>query len=244
MDAKMSDRDKLDKKVMHLERQKLWLKAITVTAKPKSKEMANPEFAVPKKPSGCFKFDDGTTQNWTLDQLYDASSKTLKKTTAYFPFDLHNSQNLALAAFADPLIVTDTTVTKCDIYFDSPDLSSNKDWQGIKGYSVDVYRTLASGCWGLGEYMTQMQVIVTDTTDNSVHTYGEHNGDFIFHPIKHLTPYHLIWKPSVLLDPKYKIKQLRIRMTMPGYVPPTQGFAPGECAPKGRWLIGNVCPEK
>ena len=99
----MSEREEWEKKVMHLDLQKLWLKAITVTAKPKSKEMASPEFAVPKKPSGCFKFNDGTTQNWTLDQLYDSDSKPLKKIAAYFLFVLLNSQNLALAAFVDPL---------------------------------------------------------------------------------------------------------------------------------------------
>jgi len=144
----------------------------------------------------------------------------------------------------DPLIVTDKTAKRVDIYFDSPDLSSNADWQGIKGYSVDVYRMFASPCWDFEDmYLTQMQLIVIDTTDNSLHTYGEHNGDFIFHALKHLTPYHFIWKPSVLSDQKYKVKQLRIRMTMPGYMEPTPGFAPGECAPKGRWLIGNVCPQ-
>ena len=45
----MSDWEEWEKKVMRLDLQKIWLKAITVTAKPKSKEMANPKYAVPKK---------------------------------------------------------------------------------------------------------------------------------------------------------------------------------------------------
>ena len=43
-----------------------------------------------------------------------------------------------------------------------------------------------------------------------------------------------------LTHPKYKVEKVRIRMTMPGYL----GTGGGECAPKGKWLIGNVCPEK
>ncbi len=221
---------------------KMWLKATKVTANPKSKEIVGqPEYAVPK-PSGCFKFNDGTTQNWTLDQLYDSSSTNFKKAAAYFPFVLYNSQNLALAASVDSLLVLDKTVKKCDIFFDSPDLSSNADWQGITGYSIDVYRMLASLCGDSeNSYLTQMQLLLFDTTDKKVHTFGEYNGaNYIFHPIKLLTPYHFIWKPSVLTDPKYIVKKLRIRMTMPGYLGP----GGGECAPKGKWLIGNVCPEK
>lgn len=223
----------------------MWLNAIKVKAKPQSKETANPETAVPKKLAACYRFNDGTTQNWVLDQLYDSKpdpkTNTQKKIAAYFPFVLLNSQNIALAASVDPLIVTDPTVMQCDIYFDSPDLSMNADWQGIDGYSLDLYRTLASEGWDSEDlYLTQMNIVLIDTTDNSLHTFGEHNGDFIFHPIKYKTPYHFIWKPSVLSDPKYKVKRLRIRMTMPGYLGP----GGGELAPKGKWLIGNVCPEK
>lgn len=98
---------------------------------PKSKEMVGQRaYAIPK-PSGCFKFNDGTTQNWTLDQLYDSDSKSFKKVAAYFPFVLFNSQNIALAASVDPLLVLDKTVKKCDIYFDSPDLSSNADGKAL-----------------------------------------------------------------------------------------------------------------
>jgi hypothetical protein len=196
------------------------------------------------KRSGCFRFDDGTTKNWTLDQLYDAETSPLKKVPAYFPFVLHNSQNLALAASVSPLLVTDPNCNKCDIYFDSPDLSSNADWQGISGYSLDVYRLLASLCGDFEElYRTQLQLVLIDSTDNSEHTFGEYdetNNTFISHPIKLATPYHFVWKPSVLSNSKYKVKKLRVRMTMPGYLGP----GGGECAPRGKWLIGNVCPEK
>lgn len=202
-----------------------------------------PEMVTLKR-TGCFRFNDGTTQNWTLDQLYDAEISPLTKVTAYLPFVLHNSQNLALAASVSLLLVTDPNCNKCDIYFDSPDLSSNPDWQGISGFSVDVYRLIGSLCWDFEDlYRTQLQVVLIDTTDNSMHTFGEYdetNNTFISHPIKLATPYHFVWTPSVLSDSKYKIKKLRLRMTMPGYL----GTGGGECAPQGKWLIGNVCPEK
>jgi hypothetical protein len=221
---------------------KIWLKTTEITVMPKSKEMVSQRAYAAPKPSGCFKFNDGTTQNWTLDQLYDADSKSFKKVVAYFPFVLYNSQNLALVASVDPLLVVDKTVKKCDIYFDSPDLSSNADWQGVAGYSLDVYRMFSSLCGDSEDlYLVQMQVLLFDTTDKKLHTFGEYDGvDYVFHPIKQLTPYHFIWKPPVLSDPKYIVKKLRIRITMPGYL----GLGGGECAPRGKWLIGNVCPEK
>jgi hypothetical protein len=94
----------------------------------------------------------------------------------------------------DPLLVLDKTIKKCDIYFDSPDLFFERRWQGIGGYSLDAYRMFSSLCGDSEDlYLVQMQLLLFDTTDKKMHTFGEFNGvDFVFHPIKQLTPYHLI----------------------------------------------------
>ena len=86
----------------------------------------------PNPPQNCFKFNDGTTQGWTLDQLYDANASTFAKVQSiipgnpptyltYTPFKLNNSQNISLEASAAMFLVPDKNVSKTDIYFDSPD---------------------------------------------------------------------------------------------------------------------------
>lgn len=206
----------------------------------------------PPKPAGCFLFDDGTTQNWVLDQLYETTSKPQKKLTPFthpttgqfFGFVLSNSQNLALAASAMPLVIADPNVKQCDIYLESPDLSLNPNWQNIVGYCIDLYRTVTSPC---GEstnpsFFAQLQLRVVDTS-NKPHLFVEWDAtkkDYILHPIKLLTHYHFTWKPSFLINTKYKVQKIRIRLTMPNLT----GYGAGECAIAGKWLIGNVCPEK
>ena len=228
-----------DKSVMIQDRMwKGWLRPIIKTANTKSKELEGPPSKATPKIAGCFKFDDGTTQNWVLNQLYD--TVTQKQVVPYFPFTLANSHSLSLSASVYPLIVTDPSVKQCDLYFESPDLSSDSHWQNIKGYSIDVYRLFSSLCGEApNSFFVQLQLYVIDTSDNSVHLFAEWSGgDFVFHDIQLVTPYHFIWTPDVLSETKYKVKQVRIRITMPGYLGP----GGGECACNGQWLIGNVCP--
>jgi hypothetical protein len=199
----------------------------------------------------CFTFHDGTTQGWTLDQLYETSSQnkltpfTHPTTGQFFGFTLENSGGLALAASASPLVIAQQAVTQCDIYLVSPDVSLRPCWQNIAGYSLDLYRTITTAC---GEppgpmFFAQLQLYVTDSTDNSLRLFAEWDtvkNTYLFHPIQLLTPYPFTWKPPFLTDPKYKVRQVRVRFTMPY---PTAPGA-GECMlPSGKWLIGNVCPE-
>jgi len=207
----------------------------------------------PSEPAGCFKFDKGSTQNWTLDQLYDTNSKTLKKVTTlvpgnpptyqtYTPFTLMNVQNIALEANTNLYLVSDQNVKSCDIYFVSPDLTKDKNWQNISGYSLDVRREFYSPCFDPpNTCFVQLQLKVIDTSDNSEHLFAETIGssnNWKFHEIKLQKPYHFTWKPPFLKDKKYKVKQIRIRCTMPGWI------SKGECAYRGSWRIGNICPIK
>jgi len=244
---------------------KKWIgaeKPFTVRSKLGQKIRFPPSLFASAKPPGCYKFNDGTTQNWNLDQLYvydSANIASYKKITPFthpitgqfYGFVLMNSQKLALAASVTLLVYTSPPKTDlCDIYLESPDLSTNPNWQDIAGYSIDIYRTIDSPCGGTTDpkgnprFFAQLQLRVIDTSDNKPYTFSEWNAktkDFDFHIIKLLTPYNFVWKPSFLSDPKYKVKQVRVRLTMPNIlIPPGSG----ECALSGKWLIGNVCPEK
>jgi len=190
--------------------------------------------AVSTASTQTYDFNTGTTQNWTLDQMYETS--TQNKITPFTSFWLSNQSN-QLAASASPILIGNASVTSYDIYLQSPDLSSNSQWQNIAGYSIDLKRTLGSPCGSPPNvYFVQLQMKVIDTTDgNKEKLFAEYNGtSFVFHEIKIGNSYHFVWKPSFLSDPKYKVKHLRIRLTGPGD-PST-----GECAPKGSWLLDNV----
>ena len=187
----------------------------------------------------CFDFNDGTIQNWTIDQIYETDTQT-KKTPAK-GFVLDNDQN-QLAATADPLLIGGGTsgTYSHDIYLESPDLSSVSAWQNISGYSIDILRTLTGQCGDPGPnvFFAQLQLRVIDTSDNSTHLFAENDGsNFVFHTIDLSTPYHFVWKPSFLSDAKYKVKKVRIRLLG------AHDYWSGECAAKGSWIIDNVCAE-
>ena len=59
-----------------------------------------------------------------------------------------------------------------------------------------------------------------------------------FHEINSFTPYHFDWKAPLFSDAKYTVKRVRVRFTAPGY-----GMGV-ECAWRGAFKIGNVCPVK
>lgn len=186
-----------------------------------------------------FDFNDGTKQGWTLDQMYETS--TQNKITPFTSFSLSN-QNNQLAASVSPLLIGNPSIQSYDIYLESPDLSSNANWQDIGGYSIDLQRNLDSQCGHPPNvYFAQLQLKVIDTSDNNNEKlFAEHDGsNFVFHHIVFGTLYHFVWQPSFLTDPKYKVKQIRIRLTGPG----DPGPGSGECAPKGSWLLDNVAAE-
>ncbi len=204
--------------------------------------------AIAKYHPGCFRFDDGTTQGWTIDQLYNAEPPN-QQIYPYPPpgqvagFTLKNSQNLALEAATGLLVVTDFSVKMCEFFLDSPDLLTTAGWENSGGYSLDLYRTFTSvlgepkplGDW----FQAQLQVVFLDAKDNTLHTFAEWDTakqDFLFHPVSLTTSYHIEWKfPR---KRQYHVKKVRVRMVMPTYTGP----GAGETLPKGSWLISNVCP--
>lgn len=215
-------------------------------------------FSIAKLP-GCFRFKDGTIQNWTLDQLYDTNSN--KKITTfipgtpptyktYSPFSLANHQNIALEATTSLYLVSDKNVKSSDIYLESPDLSKEGNWQNIEGYSIDVRREFFSPCFDPpNSFFVQLQLKIIETSDNSEHLISEldQSGKFKFHELKLTTPYPFKWKwgkelklanDTILTPSDYKVKHVRIRFTMPGWI------SKGECFFRGKWKIGNVCPVK
>ncbi len=201
-----------------------------------------------EKSAGCYDFDDGTVQGWTLDQLYNTKDASItlqsgKPSTpaspGWFtgnPFTLKNSQNLALEAVASSVVIVDPNAPTVDIYFESPDLSSNSDWQNITGYSFDVHRKYQSFLNLPDQNFVQFQLKVTDKTTGQDKLLAEKDssGKFKFHAIDYDKPYHLVWQGADVS--KYTVTNIRVRVTMQGY----NGKL--ELAPRGSWLIGNVCP--
>lgn len=202
----------------------------------------------PDSQPGCYDFADGTVQGWTLDQFYDGNTNFdpqrkfevaapgtpanpgLKTGT---PFTFRNHQNLSLEANAPSYVVTDPNVKTCDIYFESPILSSNPDWQNTVGYKLDIERDISSPYGDQGNlYNVQLQVRVS----GKLYVESDANGNFIFHQIKAGKGYSLEWKPPILSNQQYKIDKVRIRFIMPGY------SADIENSYKGSWRIGNICP--
>ncbi len=199
---------------------------------------------------GAFHFNDGTTQGWKLDQLYDTNNPKMVKISAfsnpstnqYYGFAMSNQQNLALAVGAYPLIVTGSTAKSLDFYLESPNLKANSDWKNIKGYSLDLQRNFLSLCFDPPLYYLQLQVRVWDKKKKKIRTFAEADavGDFVFHQVQAGKPYHFSWTSD---DPfgnaDLKLRFLRIRCTQPNLTAP----GAGECLPKGEWLVGNVSPE-
>ncbi len=211
---------------------------------------------------GCYYFKDGTKQGWTLDQFYN--SKTHKQLQVavppglilYKPFKLSNYQNLGLEANASYVLAVNNKNDLCEIYFDSPDLTKNSNWQNIKGLNLYVKRTFTSVCGDSATitkngkkvkvllHFAQIQLVVYDLNDNyKEKTFGEWDAaknDFLFHAVPFNKALKIDWKPSFLSDPKgnYKIKKIRVRCIMPGY------YLTGECPLSGSWWITDVCPLK
>ena len=199
---------------------------------------------------GAFKFNDGTTQGWTIDQFYDTNDPKMiiippytdPKTQHFYGFSLSNHQNLALAAGAYPYLAIGTKATSLDFYLESPDLLSNQDWKNINGYSLDLNRRLLSPCGDPPAYYVQLQVRMWDKQKKKMRTFAEWDdkaNTFIFHAIEASKPYNLIWTSKQFADPNLVLRFLRIRFTQPNFTTPGSG----ECLPKGAWLIGNISPE-
>ena len=169
---------------------------------------------------GCFNFDDGTIQNWTIDQLYEtATGNTITK--YYSPLVLSNTNKqlyAGAAGYPNNYFLIDQSVASADFYFESPDLSNNSNWQNIDGYKIDLGRLFYSKCWNpTGKFFAQVQMRVIDTSDNNkVKLFAEYSGgNYVFHPMDDYsgTMKQITWKPSFLSDPKYKVKQVRIRIS-------------------------------
>jgi hypothetical protein len=224
-----------------------------------SSKLSSSKLSPPKSP-GCFDFNDGTTQGWTLEQLYIAKpapppGQQHKKVPSalpkpaggyysYSPFALANHNNIALESQASHYLIADKNVQLCDFFFESPDLSNKTEWQNLAGYCLDVRREFFSPCFDPPDTcfaQLQVRLIEKATKKPKIFSETENVGGSDqpkFHEIKLNTPYHFDWKDAVFSDPKYTVKQIRIRCTVPGYI------SMGECAFRGSWKIGNVCPAK
>lgn len=183
--------------------------------------------------AGKFDFNDGTTQGWTLDQMYVTSSQV--KFSPVIGYTLSNSNNELVASTGSLLIGRSD---QNDIYLESPDLSSRAEWQGIGGISVDVKRLLYSPGWGdfPNIFYVQLQLRVIDTADNNKEKlFGEYDGsNYIFHDIQTYGKlYQITWQPSWLTGTRYKVKQIRVRITGPGDVAQELWY-------RGSWNIDNV----
>lgn len=213
-------------------------------------------------PKGCFDFNDGSVQNWSLLQLYDtysgnfnpitvstpSGSKTQPVFNILTPFKLSNHQNIALEARSGKFLITDNSIKSVDIYFASPNLNNDPNWQNISGYSLDVRREYTGSCGDAKSiFKVQLQAKITDKQNTSHWMSGKDNlGSFIFHdlPLAKPTPLKWEWGSTVTLggvsysNSEFTVDTLRIRFTMPGYI------STGECAYSGSFKIGNVCPIK
>lgn len=229
-----------------------WDKPITLVSKMALELRIPSEFLRLYKP-GIFKFNDGTTQGWTIDQIYDTNDSTMTKLSAYthpttgetFDFKLSNSQNLALAASGNPVVVlAGPNVTSIDFYLESPDLLNNQDWKNIKGYSLDLQRNYFSRCGPEpANYYFQMQARMWDLGAKEMKIFVEYDAQTntkIFHPIDAQKSYHLIWTADIFTDPNLQLRHLQLRFTQP-YNYTSRGSY--ECLPKGPWLVGNISPE-
>lgn len=195
---------------------------------------------------GCFRFDDGTTQNWSLDQAYNSNKpyNSLSK-SIIGGFTLTNSAHLALRAAADPFVVLDNSVTSADIYLESPDLSQNADWQGIKGFSLDLQAWFWSAKYALpskGPYFAQLQ-LKTIEPNGTQHHYAEWNeaaDDYLFHEVHNGKPHHITWKATIVEEAMERgdtVSVARVRLTTP-LIHEWEGGVHAE------WLVGNVCSER
>ena len=200
---------------------------------------------------GCFSFNDGTLQGWTIDQVYDIDLnqsqviKDNKHNTSqvkipYEPFELSIKQGV-LQAYTPDYQVPDSSVNNCVFYFVSPDLSDNPDWQNIVGFRFDITRTFTSttGDWYGHKVFAE---IITENESGDEEILFENFVDVNKKTYLSITnldiPYYFQCKPTELniAGSNYKVKQLRIGCTLIGHnFNPNVQFS-------GGWELTNVCP--
>ncbi|MCD4731286.1 MAG: hypothetical protein K8R74_11830 [Bacteroidales bacterium] len=198
---------------------------------------------------GCFSFNDGTIQGWTLDQLYDIDLnqsqiiKDNKHNTSqvkipYEPFKLSNNPD-ELLALASVYQVPDSAINNCLFYFVSPELSDNPDWQNITGFRFDITRnfTSTSGDW-YGHKVFAEIIVENESGDEEILFENFIDPDKkSYLNISNLgIPYYYRCIPVELSDGIYTIKQLRIGCILIGY-----NFNPN-IQFNGSWELTNVCP--
>lgn len=204
------------------------------------------ELYAPEVP-GTFDFEDGTTQGWTLLQLYGSSGGPTNANRVpgwyagppaipfYTPFALSNPQGISLRADAPSVVITDPSATSVDIYFQSPDLSGTPDWQSVQGFELDVMRSYQTPCGDPpNSHWAQLQVVVIDNATQQQRVFAEF--PWRFHRIDHYTNYRVDLQHDAFSDSRYTVQHLRIRFTMIGYTSEL------ECVPRNAWYIGNVTP--
>ncbi|WP_456450350.1 hypothetical protein [Hydrogenimonas sp.] len=188
----------------------------------------------------AFRFDDGTTQGWSIDQLYDTNDVQMTKISPTIGFSLSNRNN-ELCAGANPLLVAGSNVKSFDFYLSSPDLGTHRDWQNLKGYSLKVQRNFGNPCTGQDDqYLVQLQVKMWDKKQKKMRTFGEWDSgkkQHVFHETHRGKPYHFVWKAAEPFEnPDLELRFVRLRFTQPN-------ATAGECMSQGDWVVDSVNPE-
>lgn len=200
---------------------------------------------------GCFSFNEGTLQGWTLDQLYDIDlnqsqiikdDKHIKSQVKipYEPFKLSNNPE-ELLAHASVYQVPDSTIDHCLFYFVSPELSDDPDWQNIAGFRFDITRefTSSSGDWYTHKVFAEIIVANESGAEEILfENFIDPNKKSHLNIIKKDIPYFFRCIPTELQasSSSYTIKQIRIGCIMMGFnYNPNVQFS-------GGWKLTNVCP--
>lgn len=202
-----------------------------------------PAFLISDKP--CFLFDDGTTQGWTINQLYNTDTQQ-KITTKYpnGPFELKNYNNIGLEAAIMPSndlpSLSKANIKKCDIYLESPILLNYPSWQKTQGVKFELINKLYSTLCAQAMGYAQLQVMIVDSTNNErlfVESDPTTNAE-IMHPIWNLQTYQISWSFNFQgkINIKY-VKQVRIRLT--ASIPPMNYYM--MCGPEGSWVLSGIC---
>jgi hypothetical protein len=202
-------------------------------------------------PEGCFHFNDGTLQGWTLDQLYVFDSDQSQKLAIeshedpqvkipYEPFELSNIPSV-IQAYASTYQIPDSTVEHCKFYFVSPDLSDDPNWQNISGFRFDITREFKSSSGDLYNHKVFAEIIVENESGDEEILFEKIEGpdQKNYMPIRNLdVPYYFGCIPVELsiYSSTYTIKQLRIGCIIIGY-----NFIPNVQF-NGGWELTNVCP--
>jgi len=195
---------------------------------------------------GAFTFADGTTEGWTLDQMYDCDTEppVLMKAFPSAPpansvFTLSNYFGLGLAAEAKFLIGW-KSAKMLGFAFVSPDLTGRPGWTTGSGVEIDLYRDYFSWFNNPNLHLVQLQAdfkIKDGTTKRVV----EENkaGAAAYNETKQHQDYHFKWTAPEFADANHELKRIRVFCKLINMAAQGIGLAVHS---GGDWRITNVRP--